>query len=198
VFNPSEAAHPALARSIRAATDQMPGLSTLGDRVTALFQELRVPVFRFLLRKTHDPWCAEELTQETFLRLFQHLQQEHPIDNPKAWLFTVANNLAIDARRTESHATDVDEITWKRLEKSTANRDSDPENVVLQRERLDRLHASVLNLTPFQRQCLHLRAEGLRYREIAELLDLSVSTVVDAVRRAASKLARNFGPEVSA
>ncbi len=74
----------------------------------------------------------------------------------------------------------------------------DPEKLLLHQERLDRLHMAVLNLTPLQRQCLHLRAEGLRYREVAELLGLSVSTVVDAVRRATVKLAREFDAETSA
>src|ERR1700680_2724184 len=65
----------------------------------------------------------------------------------------------------------------------------DPEKLMLQRERLDRLHIAVLNLTPLQRECLHLRAEGLRYREVANLLKISPSTVMDAVRRATLKLA---------
>jgi len=69
---------------------------------------------------------------------------------------------------------------------------------MLQRERLDRLHIAVLNLTPLQRECLHLRVAGLRYREIADLLELSQSTVMDAVRRATLKLAREFSGEVSA
>jgi DNA-directed RNA polymerase specialized sigma24 family protein len=56
----------------------------------------------------------------------------------------------------------------------------------------------VLNLTRLQRECLHLRAEGLRYREIAGLLEISPSTVMDAVRRATLKLAREFDEEVSA
>ena len=74
---------------------------------------------------------------------------------------------------------------------------ADPEKLMLQRERLDRLRIAVLNLTPLQRKCLHLRAEGLRYREIAGLLELSPSTVMDAVRRATLKLAREFEGEVS-
>ena len=172
---------------------------TLGDRVNTLFQELRFPVFRFLLRKTHDPGHAEDLMQEIFLRLCKHLQQDRPLENPKAWLFTVANNLVIDTSRTESHAKDVDETTWKQIEELRASPQTSPEHVVLQQERLDRLQVAVLNLTPFQRQCLQLRAEGPRYREIAEILDVSISTVVDAVRRAALKLGRDFGAaEVSA
>jgi len=51
-------------------------------------------------------------------------------------------------------------------------------------------------LTPLQRECLHLRAEGFRYREIASLLELSPSTVMDAVRRATLKLSREFDGEV--
>ena len=124
---------------------------TLADRVNTLFQELRVPVFRFLLRKTHDPERAEDLMQETFLRLCKHLQQDRPLDNPKAWLFTVANNLVIDTSRTENHAKDVDEATWKHIEEVRASPQTSPEHVVLQQERLDRLQIAVLNLTPFQR-----------------------------------------------
>ena len=171
---------------------------TLGERVHALFEQLRVPVFRFLLRKTRDSGQAEDITQETFLRLFRHLREDRMLDNPKAWLFTVANNLAIDASRNESHVKDLDETAWKKLEESRSGLQQDPEKLMLQRDRLDRLHIAVLNLTRLQRECLHLRAEGLRYREIAGLLEISPSTVMDAVRRATLKLAREFDGEVSA
>jgi RNA polymerase sigma-70 factor (ECF subfamily) len=120
------------------------------------------------------------------------------LDNPKAWLFTVANNIAIDASRNESHVKDLDETAWKKLEESRSGLQQDPEKLMLQRDRLDRLHIAVLNLTRLQRECLHLRAEGLRYREIAGLLEISPSTVMDAVRRATLKLAREFDGEVSA
>jgi len=171
---------------------------TLSEKVIAHFEQHRSPVFRYLLRRTHDTGHAEELTQETFLRLCRHLQEGRPLDNPKAWLFTVANNLAIDASRTNSKITDLDEHAWKEIEESRSGSQTDPEKVMLQDERLDRLHMAVLNLTSLQRECLHLRAEGLRYREIAELMGLSMSTVADAVRRATVKLAREVDTEVSA
>jgi RNA polymerase sigma-70 factor (ECF subfamily) len=171
---------------------------TLNEKVIAHFEQLRSPVFRFLLRRTHDAGTAEDLTQETFLRLFRHLLQERTLDNPKAWLFTVASNLAVDMNRRESNVADLDERTWKEIEDSRPGLCADPETLLLQRERLDRLHIAVLNLTPLQRECLHLRAEGLRYREIAELLAISMSTVADAVRRATGKLAREADSEVSA
>ena len=171
---------------------------TLSEKVLALFEQLRTPVFRYLLRKTRDPRAAEDLTQETFLRLCRHLQEEHPLDNPKAWLFTVANNLAVDKNRDENNLKDLDESTWREIEESRSGLQADPEKLMLQSERLDRLHIAVLNLTPLQRQCLHMRAEGLRYREIAELMGVSMSTVADAVRRAVVNLGREFEGEVSA
>ena len=168
------------------------------DKALALFDQLRGLVYRYLIRKTQDAARAEDLTQETFLRLCRHLTDDKPLDNPKAWLLTVANNLAIDVTRGAAHEKDLDEIAWKEIEESRSGRLPDPEKLLLHQERLDRLHMAVLNLTPLQRQCLHLRAEGLRYREVAELLGLSVSTVVDAVRRATVKLAREFDAETSA
>ena len=179
-------------------TDRNAGPMTLNERVHALFDQLHVPVFRYLLRRTRDSGRAEDLTQETFLRLVRHLRENRVLENPKAWLFTVANNLAIDASRNESHFKDLDEAHWKQIEDSSSEAQPDPERVMLQRERVDRLHIAVLNLTPLQRECLHLRAEGLRYREIAALLEISSSTVMDAVRRATIKLAREFDTEVSA
>jgi RNA polymerase sigma-70 factor, ECF subfamily len=185
-------------RVLAFAADGTSSSMTLSERVHGLFEQLHVPVFRYLLRKTRDSGQAEDITQETFLRLFRHLREDRLLDNPKAWLFTVASNLAVDASRSESHIKDLDETTWKKIEESRSGLQADPEKLMLQRERWDRLHIAVLNLTPLQRECLHLRAEGLRYREIAGLLELSPSTVMDAVRRATLKLAREFDGEVSA
>jgi RNA polymerase sigma-70 factor (ECF subfamily) len=185
-------------RALALAADRTSGSMTLGEKVQSLFEQLRIPVFRYILRKTRDSGRAEDITQETFLRLFRHLRENRLLDNPKAWVFTVARNLAVDASRDESHIKDLDETTWKNIEESKSALQADPERLMLQHERLDRLHAAVLNLTPLQRECLHLRAEGLRYREIAGLLELSPSTVMDAVRRATLKLAREFDGEVSA
>ena len=198
MFNLAQLAGQVLPEGVLAlTTDRTPGGMTLSEKVHALFEQFRGPLFRYLLRKTRDAGQAEDLAQETFVRLFRHLRDDRALDNPKAWLFTVANNLAIDANRDGQHFKDLDENTWKTMEERTSSSEADPEKLMLQRERLDRLHAAVLNLTPLQRECLHLRAEGLRYREIASLLELSLSTVMDAVRRATLKLAREFEGEVS-
>lgn len=165
--------------------------STLSERVHSLFEQLHTAVFRYVSRKTKDSGQAEDITQESFLRLFHHLKAERPVDNPKAWLFTVANNLAIDATRRDSRVQDLDEATWDRIEDTQMSADN-PERLTIERERMERLRSAVLNLTTLERECLHLRAEGLRYREIAELKNVSMSSITDAIRRATVKLSREF------
>jgi RNA polymerase sigma-70 factor (ECF subfamily) len=169
----------------------------LRERVEGLFRELHLSVFRYVLCKMRNRGNAEDITQECFLRLFCQLRDGRPVENPKAWLFTVAHNLAVDSMRGESQFDPLDETAWEQLKASRSLVQNDHEKTILDRERRELLREAVMHLTPLQRECLHLRAEGLRLREIAELLRISISTVADATRRACSKLAREFSAEVS-
>src|ERR1700744_3164962 len=91
---------------------------TLDAKVMVYFEELRLPVFRFLVRKTHNAGFADDLTQETFLRLCRHLLDNKPLENPKAWVFTVANNLAIDVARRDGSSIHLNEGNWREIEES--------------------------------------------------------------------------------
>ena len=174
-----------------------PALAILREKVEGLFEQLHLPVFRYVMCKTRNSAKAEDITQESFLRLFCHLRDERPVENPKAWLFAVAHNLAVDSMRREGQFKSLDEGAWNQLEYSRSIAQSDHERTVLERERRGLLREAVMSLTPLQQECLHLRAEGLRLREIADLLKISISTVADATRRASVKLARQFSTEVS-
>jgi len=63
-----------------------------------------------------------------------------------------------------------------------------PEQRLLQLEKFSRLRAAIARLTPPERQCLHLRTKGLRYREIADVLNLGTTTVAETLYRVISKL----------
>jgi RNA polymerase sigma-70 factor (ECF subfamily) len=67
-----------------------------------------------------------------------------------------------------------------------------PEDQVLQRERLLRLQRAIAKLTSQQRECLQLRASGLRYREIAEVLGIGISSVGELVQRATARLSEEL------
>ena len=62
------------------------------------------------------------------------------------------------------------------------------ETNLIEREKLLRMHRAVESLSPQQRHCLHLRAEGLRYREIADAAGVNISTVAEFLRRAVARL----------
>ena len=61
---------------------------------------------------------------------------------------------------------------------------------MLAAEQTQRLAHAIRSLTPLQMQFLHLRAEGLRYREIAAISEVSISTVVDVIRRAIDRISK--------
>jgi len=162
-------------------------LSAAAVRASACFEELRGAVCGYLLTLCRRPEEAEEITQEAFLRLYSHLAGGNELENEKAWLFRVAHNLAMNHLRRNPTANNGNDTAAEEPEEPPAT-DPDPERLVLEKERLSGLRAAIRTLTDHQRRCLYLRAEGLRYREIAETLGISVSSVVDTLTRAVERL----------
>ena len=157
---------------------------TLQDEVAQLFEEMREGIYRYLLSLGLFPAQAQEATQEVFLRLYAALKREEPIQNRRAWLVRVAHNLGLKVRAQQaSHASFEPD-----MEARLADAEMNPEQRVLERERLLRFHRAVENLSEQQRRCLHLRLEGLRYPEIAEALGISASAVGEFLRRALLRL----------
>jgi RNA polymerase sigma-70 factor (ECF subfamily) len=165
--------------------------------VATLFEELRTPVYRYVLSLGLSPHDADEVAQETFLRLHRHLLSGQGLsdtvpadDGPlRGWVFRVAQNLAHDQRRRAIPRA------AQSLEDSAAARQAvdqrdGPEQRLLTDERAARLQAAMQALPARQQQCLRLRAEGLRYREIAEVLQVGVSTVADLIHQALSRLGK--------
>src|ERR1700679_265184 len=156
--------------------------------VSGMFDELRRPLFRYFLCAGLSREDADEGIQETFLRLHQHLGQDGDRSNLRGWIFQVARNLARNqhksARSRRTEALDKD------LERSHALRDPEdsPEDQAIRGERVRRLQRCLEMLTTQQRECLLLRASGLRYREIAEVLGVGISSVGEMVQRAAARL----------
>ncbi|MEO8657217.1 MAG: sigma-70 family RNA polymerase sigma factor [Bryobacteraceae bacterium] len=178
--NHSAPAH-ALRITPRDARNEAPP-SAVAIRVSACFEELRGPVCGYLATFCRRPEEAEELMQESFLRLFAHLAAGNDLEDEKAWLFRVSHNLAINHLKRRGSPPPPDDYT------EPAATEPSPETRMLEKERSLGLRAAIHNLTDHQRRVLYLRAEGLRYREIAETLEISVSSVVDTIARAVERL----------
>ena len=163
----------------------LPRLAAGSAKVTALFRELHTPLLRYLvcLGLTSDE--AQDVVQDAFLSLQRHLVSGRGHESIRGWLFRVAHNLARN-RQTSYHRRFGETLDG---EKDFLAEDATPEQVVLEKEKLQRFAAAIKLLTKSERECLLLRAGGLRYREIGEVLGIATSTVGDTVERAIKKLA---------
>lgn len=160
--------------------------------VLEFYDQFREPAYRYLLSLRLDPETAEDLVHETFLRLHRALgEQKIRTDSVRAWVFRVAHNLAVSLRRKSGEVSvSTDElILLADGRQSTGN----PETAVLHEEWLLRVRQAVHALPSQQQQCLHMRAEGLRYREIAEVMGTSISTVAAHLQRAMERLIEECG-----
>jgi RNA polymerase sigma-70 factor, ECF subfamily len=158
----------------------------LREEVTRLFEESRDDVYRYLLTLGLHPPQAQEATQEVFLRLYSTLRQGEKIHTPRGWIFRVAHNLGLKIRALQDSEFPFDPEFDARLVAPAAN----PEQQLLERERMLRFHRAVENLSEQQRRCLSLRMEGLRYPEIGSVLGISASAVGEFLRRAIQRLRR--------
>jgi len=174
--------------------DARPGKSRLDEarivslhaRVEQLYEDARQDVYYYLLTFGIGPGQAQDLSQETFLRLYMALREGQQIRNERAWIFRVAHNLGLNARASQKKIRPITTDSELPFPVIAEN----PEQNLLEAERRLLLDRAIRELSPQQRQCLLLRVEGLRYREIAGIVGISISTVAEFLRRAVSKLKR--------
>ena len=161
----------------------------LEREVMNLFEEYRNPLLRYVLSfgvHVHD---AEEITQEVFVSLFRHLLLQKPRQNVRGWIFRVAHNLALKQRQANQKFREQRASCWTIAEKQVDPLPN-PEELLSFKQRQQRLLA-VFNALPETDQCcLRLRAEGLRYREIAAVLDISLGAVSISLSRSLARLIR--------
>jgi RNA polymerase sigma-70 factor (ECF subfamily) len=155
------------------------------EQVSRAFEDSREDVYRYLVTLGLPPPQAQEATQEVFLRLHVALERGDSILNTRAWIFRVAHNLGIDLRRKDQ-PLQIDPDFELRLRDTVRGIEMD----LIERERMEQLSGAWKTLSPQQRQCLHLRAEGLRYREIGEAMGISISSVREFLGRAILRLQR--------
>jgi RNA polymerase sigma-70 factor (ECF subfamily) len=127
-------------------------------------EELRA----YLLRRTRDGAAADDLLQETFLRLVQECGAERPPREMRAWLYRVAHNaLVSDARRRGSAVRATERLAAR------PHDTLDPEMEVVQRDEAARVRAAFATLNPAGRQAIDMAAAGFASREIALALGRS-------------------------
>ena len=157
---------------------------SLRDQVGEFFEETRDDVYRYLLTLGLYPPQAQEAAQEVFLKLYMELKQGGRILNWRAWVFRVAHNYGLKTRARQNSFVAFD----PEMEQRMGTGEKNPEQSLLEKEELLRIHRGIQGLSDQQRRCLFLRMEGLRYPEIGEALGISASTVGEFLRRAITRL----------
>lgn len=153
------------------------------DEVVQLFEQLRQPLLRYLRTFGISLQDSEEAVQETFLALFRHLQRGKPRTNLHGWLFTVAHRLGQKRRQLQARHEGLDSIEWP---DPTPSQEA---NMAGEQTR-EQVRALIRALPEQDQQCLYLRGEGLRYRQISEVLGISLGSVAASLSRSLTKIAR--------
>jgi RNA polymerase sigma-70 factor (ECF subfamily) len=161
------------------------------------------PVFSLIYRMVRDRAGAEDLTQETFVKVLNALDSYRPEYKFSSWIFKIANNAAIDhLRRRELDTLSLegapDAVTVERQEATALqlrDRSESPLEEMEARELGSHIEQAIAQLRPEYRTCIMLRhVEGRAYEEIAEILGLPLGTVKTYIHRARAELREILGP----
>jgi RNA polymerase sigma-70 factor (ECF subfamily) len=156
------------------------------DALGAMISRYQHRLYRYLLRLVREPAAADDLFQQTWLRVMEKIGRYDASRNFEAWLFSVAHHLAIDAWRGQRGESledggDSGEAPSERL------RTGDPDALerLLDFERGAMLAACMHELPAIHREVLTLRfEEDMKLEEIAEVAGIPLSTVKSRLRRA--------------
>lgn len=155
------------------------------------------PVFSLIYRMVRDREIAEDLSQETFIKVLNAIASYRPEFKFSSWVFKIANNTAIDHLRRKEldtlslegspHAATPEAMEATALQLGTER--ASPLDNVSSRELGGEIEAAINRLRPEYRSCILLRhVEGRAYEEIAEILGLPLGTVKTYIHRARNEL----------
>ncbi len=160
------------------------------------------PVFSLVFRMVRDRETAEELAQETFIKVLNNIDRYQPQFKFSSWLFKIANNIAIDHLRKRQivtismdgspHAATAAEAEATSFDVSIRQESALEE--LEAKELGSEIEKAIARLRPEYRSCIMLRhVEGRSYEEIAATLDLPLGTVKTYIHRARIELRDALG-----
>ena len=152
-----------------------------------VYQTTYHDLVRFLYRKVWDPDRAQDLAQETFVRCLRESSSARPVENIRAFVFTIANNLARDEARTVLRRRK--HLVLLKNEADTAPKDETEAAAALEREqRIAAVEAALTDLSDRDRDVLLLWDAGLSYQEFAQQTGLAVGAIGTTLSRARRRL----------
>ncbi|MEM7586193.1 MAG: RNA polymerase sigma factor [Acidobacteriota bacterium] len=168
-----------------------------------LFRELYGPVLGFFSQRGCSQEECRDLAQETFLRAHRAFDSFRGEAKRSTWLFTIAANVWLNQRRAKDTAKrSADEVPLPEVEHAPRDPEVHPLDDAIREEKLELLQAAIADLPPKMQRCVRLRVyQDMKYREIAELVGISIETAKSqlslARKRLRSALAEHY-PDLDA
>ena len=152
---------------------------------------LKNELFRLALRITLNKNDAEDVVQETMIKVWKRREQWDEIESIEAFCLTICRNTALDRnKRHENHNTSLDEESRQRPDNSY---NADPERQTIENDQILLVRQLMNELPEKQRACMHLRdIEGKAYKEIAQVLDITEQQVKVNIHRARQTIRQRF------
>ena len=151
---------------------------------------LKNELFRLALRITLNRVEAEDVVQETMIKVWKRREQWDEIESMEAFCLTVCRNLALDKmKRMDSQSTTLDQTHDPPDHSFSAN----PEEQAMHQDRISLIRRLIDQLPEKQRSCMQLREfEGKSYKEIAHIMDISEEQVKISIHRARQTLRQKY------
>ena len=176
-------------------TDEELFLSGGDTAMTELVGRYERPLFRFLLHLTHDPQLAEDVFQESFLRLHRARATYRPDQALKPYLYRIALNALRDQRSKRRPSVSIDQTSDSKRSIALRSPGPRPEDESERSETQRQIRAALLGLPEAEREVVVLRVfEDLSFAEIARIADIPIPTaksrMLYALRRMKPELER--------
>lgn len=153
------------------------------EALAELYHRTRTAVYGMALSYLHNVHDAQDLTQDVFVRVWDCAGQYRPTGSPMGWLLAVCRNLCLMQLRSESRHASLTDAEWDAIPAEETGLSADERSLLQQ---------ALAGLGEEERRVVLLHAAtGLKYREIAALLELPLATVLSKYHRALKKM-RSF------
>ncbi len=151
---------------------------------------LKNELYRMALRITMNAADAEDVVQETMMKVWNRRDQWNQIDSIEAFCLTICRNLSLDKVRRMDNQTQSLDAAYDPKDHGVA---SNPEEQAIQSDRIRLVRQMISQLPEKQRSCMQLRdMEGKSYKDIATILDITEEQVKVNIFRARQTIREKF------
>lgn len=160
--------------------------AAIGDKTALcdLYEQTKSDVYGFALSILKNAYDAEDVLQDTYIRIYTSAGSYKPYGKPMAWILTIARNLSLMKLRDAKRTVNMQDEDWERYFWEKPGFTSEDRMV---------LSAAIKTLSSEECQIVMLHAvSGFKHREIAQLLEIPLSTTLSKYSRAIKKLEKQF------